>query len=58
MKDAGKIPADIKITDFAKKLALGMKEAAAKDGSIRPVKWQYIKNKLPDWGLWPVSLIK
>ena len=57
MKKTGKIPSDIKITDFAKKLERRMKAAANVDRSIRPVKWTYIKNKLPEWGLWPISLI-
>ena len=58
MKAAGEIPDGIKITDFAKKLEGRMKIAAAADRSLRAVKWRFIKNKLPEWDLWPVSSIK
>ena len=54
MKTAGKIPADIRITAFAKTLAKQMQAAFQKDRSIRPVGWGHIKNMLPVWGLWPV----
>jgi hypothetical protein len=58
MKKDGKIPQNIKITDFAKELERRMKAAAAVERSLRGVKWGYIKNKLPEWGLWPVSSIR
>ena len=62
MKKAGEIPDGISITDLAKELAARMEaaaEAAAATGrSLRAVGWRHIKNKLPDWGLWPVSLIQ
>jgi hypothetical protein len=58
MKKAGEIPPDIRITNFAQKLADRMKKAAEKDRSIRPVGKGHIKNMLPKWGLWPISLIK
>jgi hypothetical protein len=61
MKVAGEL-SGIGITDFAKELARRMKEEAGKKEPLhpvkRPVKWTYIKNKLPDWGLWPVSCIE
>jgi hypothetical protein len=43
---------------LAKLLAGQMKEAVKTDESLRPVEWRHIKNELPGWGLWPVSLIK
>ena len=57
MKMAGKIPSDIKITHFAKELERRMKAAAPTNDSIRLVGWRHIKNKLPEWGLWPISSI-
>jgi hypothetical protein len=57
MKAADEIPTGIKITHFAQKLAKRMAEAACVVPSIRPVTWQYIKNELPGWGLWPISKI-
>jgi hypothetical protein len=58
LKAAGKISELIHITDFAKLLEAQMRKAAKTDSSVRWVKWQYIKNELPGWGLWPISLIK
>jgi hypothetical protein len=58
LKAAGKIPKGIHITDLAKLLATQMSKAARTDPSIRPVGWKHIKNELPGWGLWPISLIK
>jgi hypothetical protein len=58
MKAAGEISDGIKITDLARELERRMKAAAAVDRSFRAVKWGYIKNKLPEWGLWPVSSIQ
>lgn len=55
MKKAGEIPPGI--TAFARELELRMKIAAAADHSLRPVKWPYIKNKLRDWGCWPIRSI-
>jgi hypothetical protein len=54
MKAAGEIPAEIKITPFAKLLA----DRMAADPSIHAVTWRYIKNELPIWDLWPISKIK
>ena len=34
-----------------------MKAAAPTNDSIRLVGWRHIKNKLPEWGLWPISSI-
>jgi hypothetical protein len=56
MKAAGEIPT--KITDFARDLARRMRKAADADRSIRPIKWESIRNMLPKWDLWPVTLIK
>ena len=58
MKAAGEIPADIRISDFARSLAGEMKQAAGIDLSIRLVDWHHIKNMLRAWGLWPISAIK
>ena len=58
MKKAAEIPQDIKITDFAKELERRMCKAANVDRSPRPIKWQSIRNKLGDWGLWPITSIK
>ena len=57
MKQAGEIPANIRITKFAKSLAERLSDAAEADSSLRSVKWGYIKNQLPIWGLWPISSI-
>ncbi len=35
-----------------------LRKAATTDESFRPIKWRSIKNKLPEWGLWPVTSIK
>ena len=58
MKDANEISPDIGISDFARELERRMQKAAASDKSLRPIKWRSIKNKLPEWGLWPVTSIK
>lgn len=66
MKAAGEISARIRITDFAKLLEQQMRKAATSDGfvsmagtnkPVRTVRWRTIKNKLPLWGLWPISSI-
>jgi hypothetical protein len=57
MKAAGEIPDDIRITDFARQLAHRMHKAAKADRSIRPIKAASIKNKLKEWGIWPVAFI-
>src|SRR5262249_26829638 len=58
MKKDSQIPANIGISDFARKLAGRMREAAKTDSSIhRPVSWKYIKNHLSEWDLWPVAKI-
>jgi hypothetical protein len=58
MKAANKIPQDITISDFARELASQMRKAAPSDTSLRPIGWKSIKNRLPEWGLWPVTSIK
>jgi hypothetical protein len=58
MKAANEIPPDIWITDLARDLESRMRKAAATDKSLRPIKWRSIKNGLPKWGLWPITLIK
>ncbi len=58
MKDAGEISEPIRITDFARLLRARMRDAAKTNASVRLVTWQHIKNELPGWGLWPISLIK
>jgi hypothetical protein len=58
MTKDGEIPAGIKITDFARLLAHRMNKAAIRNRSIHPIAATSIKNKLRDWGLWPVILIK
>jgi hypothetical protein len=58
MKAADEIPQDIGITDLARELAQRMNKAAKTDPSIRPIKYVSIKNKLHEWGLWPVTSIK
>jgi hypothetical protein len=58
MKADGQIPADISITDLAKKLAQRMEKAARSNQRIYPVRWGHIKNELPGWGLWPINKIK
>jgi hypothetical protein len=56
MKAAGEIPD--RITPFARELESRMDKAAASGKSLRPIKWRSIKNKLPEWGLWPPTSIK
>jgi hypothetical protein len=58
MKAANEIPPDIRITNFARELEGRMRKAAAGDKSLRPIQWRSIKNRLTDWGLWPVASIK
>ena len=58
MKDANEISPDIGISDFARELEGRMQKAAATNKSLRPIKWRSIKNKLREWGLWPVTSIK
>lgn len=58
LKQAGKIPANIRISKLARDLADNMRAAADTDSSIRPVGWRHIKNMLSTWGLWPTSSIK
>ena len=58
MKAADEIPPGIGITDFARELERRMRKAAATNKSLRPIKWRSIKNKLPEWGLWPITSIK
>ena len=58
MKDANEISPDIGISDFARELERRLQKAATTNKSLRPIKWRSIKNKLPEWGLWPVTSIK
>jgi hypothetical protein len=59
MKAAGEINGSTRITSFAKQLEARLKEESkAGDKSLKPVTWQYIKNMLPAWGLWPIDSIK
>ena len=58
MKEANEIPPDIRITDLARDLERRMRRPPTADKSLRPIKWRSIKNKLPEWGLWPVTSIK
>ena len=58
MKAANEIPPDIGISDFARKLETRMLKPAAGDKSLRLIKWRSIKNRLREWGLWPVTSIK
>jgi hypothetical protein len=58
LKAAGEVNEGTRITDFARLLADRMDKAHETDESISPVGWRYIKNALPNWGLWPVTSIK
>ena len=58
MKEVGKIPDGIGITEFSHDLAQRMKEAAATNRSIRAIKARSIENGLREWGLWPITRIK
>ena len=60
MKATGEIRDGDNKTVLAKKLGKAMRRACAKPGSIRPrpLKDESVKNKLADWGLWPISSIK
>jgi hypothetical protein len=55
-----KIPIGINKTNFSKLLANNMRNAPGKDPSIsvNPVKWEYIRNHLSEWDLWPISIIE
>ena len=57
MKASGEIPGH-RITSFARELESRMSKAAASNQTLRPIKWRSIKNRLPDWGLWPATSIK
>ncbi len=57
LKVAGKIREGMRITDLARLLEKRMSDAADTDKSLRKVGWRHIKNNLPAWGLWPISLI-
>ena len=58
MKAANEISPDIRISEFARKLEGRMNKAAKYDKSLRPIKWTSIRNKLLEWGLWPVTSSK
>jgi hypothetical protein len=58
LKATGKIREDIRITALATLLEDAMRKAAETDSSLRKVRRGHIKNMLPEWGLWPISLIK
>jgi hypothetical protein len=58
MKKLGEIAPGIRITDLSGELAHRMKRAAAADRSIRPLTANSIRNRLREWGLWPVTSIK
>jgi hypothetical protein len=61
MKTAGEIGDEIRIGQLAEKLAAAMRKAmqtAASDSKLRAVGAGYIRNKLRDWKLWPVSSIE
>jgi len=55
MKTDGDIPNNVKISHLARELEKRMRKANRADASVRPLKWQSIKNQLPYWGLWPVD---
>jgi hypothetical protein len=57
-KAVGEIPANIRITAFAKLIHGWMGKMAKSDATVPRVGWKYIKNSLPAWGLWPISSIK
>ena len=58
MKAANEISPDIRISEFARKLEGRMNKAAKYDKSLRPIKWTSIRNRLLEWGLWPVTSFK
>ena len=51
IKALGEIGQSTSITELAKKLASRMEQ----DKSVKPVGWRHIKNKLKEWGLWPIT---
>jgi hypothetical protein len=57
MKADAQIPADTNVTGFAKALAKRMEKAARSNSKIRAVGWGHLRNKLAEWGLWPISII-
>lgn len=57
MKANGEIREGINKTDFAKELARRMALAATSDPTVRPSRFESIRNELENWGLWPVTLI-
>jgi hypothetical protein len=61
LKQLGKIPVGKGAkTKFAKLLEANMREAARTDTSIliSPVGYEYIRDNLRKWGLWPSAAIK
>jgi hypothetical protein len=58
MRAANEIPPNIRISALARYLERRMLKAAATGKFLRPITWRSIKNKLPEWGLWPITSIK
>ena len=58
MKQDGEIPADIRISHFARLLEKRLSNAARTDRSLRAMKAKSIENKLRAWGLWPITTIR
>ncbi len=54
MKAAGEIDESTRKTEVARLL----EEKMRKDKSVNPVGMRHIRNKLADWGLWPIASIK
>jgi hypothetical protein len=57
MKGAGEISPRISKTDLAKALAHRMLKASEQDPTVRPIGWESIRNRLGEWGLWPITSI-
>jgi hypothetical protein len=54
LKAAKEIRAGIRISDLARRLKDELLVAADEDNTLAPLKWQSIKNGLPEWGVWPL----
>jgi hypothetical protein len=60
LKKDNKIPLEVyrRPTDFARFLEGRMRAAKKTNELLHPVGWQYIKNHLHKWGIWPIESIK
>jgi hypothetical protein len=54
LKATGQIHKGMKKTDIARLLEKRLRNASKTDDKLRRVEFRHIRNKLSDWGIWPV----